>query len=153
MVGLVLGSWLIMKKLERIRDDYGLFIKTQIAISVYPLILPLILYALNQTSASRSLGWIGSNIVFPFLPIISGFIGGFQFPLANKIILKNTDIIGRTAGLTYGMDLLGSCLGALLVSAFLVPILGITQTCVAVAILNFAVLITLCSLSSSPVSE
>ena len=153
MVGLVLGSWLITKKLEKLKDDYGLFIKTQIAVSVYPLILPLILYALNQTSASRSLGWIGSNIVFPFLPIISGFIGGFQFPLANKIILKNTDIIGRTAGLTYGMDLLGSCLGALLVSAFLVPILGITQTCVAVAILNFAVLITLCSLSSSPVSE
>ncbi|GAH98942.1 unnamed protein product, partial [marine sediment metagenome] len=132
-VGLVLGSWLITKRLEQLSDDYGLFIKTQMAVSVYPVILPLIFYALNAATASRFISWLGSNIVFTFLPVISGFIGGFQFPLANKIILKNTNIIGRTAGLSYGMDLLGACLGALLVSAFLVPLLGITQTCIAVA--------------------
>ncbi|MBN2097769.1 MAG: hypothetical protein JW714_04745, partial [Candidatus Omnitrophica bacterium] len=66
-----------------------------------------------------------------------------QFPLANKIILKDKDMLGRAAGLSYGMDLLGSCIGALLVSAFLIPILGITQTCVAVALLNCVVLVTL----------
>jgi spermidine synthase len=143
MVGLVWGSWLITKKLEKIEDDYGLFIKTQIAISVYPIILPLIFYVLNAGTSSRAVNWLGSNIVFPVLPIISGFVGGFQFPLANKIILKHKNIIGRTAGLSYGMDLFGSCLGALLVSAFLVPILGITQTCLAVALLNTVVLLTL----------
>ena len=143
MVGLVLGSHFSTKRLERLRDDYGLFIKTQIAISIYPLILPVIFSALNASTGSRLVGWAGSNIIFPILPIISGFVGGFQFPLANKIILKDANIIGRTAGLTYGMDLLGSCLGAFLVSAFLVPILGITQTCIAVAVLNSVVLVTL----------
>ncbi|MBU4140926.1 MAG: fused MFS/spermidine synthase [Candidatus Omnitrophica bacterium] len=160
MIGLVLGSWLITKRLEKVKDDFGLFIKTQAAISVYPLILPLAFYALNTATGSRFISWAGSNIVFPLLPVISGFIGGFQFPLANKIILKDANIIGRTAGLSYGMDLLGACTGALLVSAFLVPLLGITQTCIAVAVLNAVVLATLmmnrkslCSSPSSPASE
>lgn len=143
MVGLVLGSWSITKRLQRLKDDYGLFIKTQIAISIYPMILPLIFSALNKAAGNVSFSWLGANIVFPFLPIISGFVGGFQFPLANKIILKEANLVGRTAGLTYGMDLLGAFFGALLVSAFLVPILGITQTCAAVALLNAVVLVTL----------
>ena len=143
MVGLALGSWLITKKLEYLLDDYGLFIKTQIAISIYPLILPLVFFALNKACANTSINWLGSNVVFPLLPIISGFVGGFQFPLANRIILKKADTIGRVSGLTRGMDLLGSCLGALLVSTFLVPILGITQTCVAIALLNAIVLAAL----------
>ncbi len=143
MLGLVLGSWIITKKLEMLKDDYALFIKTQIAISVYPIILPLIFYSLSTVTTSGFFSWIGSNIVFPVLPIISGFVGGFQFPLANKIILKNTDVIGRTAGLSYGMYLLGSCTGAFLVSTFLVPILGIAQTCLAVALLNAVVVAAL----------
>lgn len=143
MGGLVLGSWLITNRLERLKDDYGLLIKVQLAISVYPLLLPLVFYALNKVTASTIAAWLGSNLVFPALPVISGFVGGVQFPLANKIILKDTSAIGRTAGLTYGMDLLGSAAGALLVSAFLVPLLGIAQTCLAVALLNTVVLTVL----------
>ena len=143
MAGLVLGAWFITKQLEHLKDDYSLFIKTQIAISVYPIILPVVFSALNMATADKTASWIGSNIVFPALPVISGFVGGFQFPLANKIILRDTYLIGRVAGLSYGMDLLGSCIGALLVSAFLVPILGITQTCIAVALLNLSVLAAL----------
>ncbi|MBN3037799.1 MAG: fused MFS/spermidine synthase [Candidatus Omnitrophica bacterium] len=143
MIGLVLGSWIITKKLNALADEYGLFIKTQAAISVYPLILPFVFYAANSYAQGGVLSWASSNIVFPALPIISGFMGGFQFPLAAKIILKNNDAVGRISGLAYGMDLFGSCLGALLVSTFLIPLLGITQTCFAIALLNTAVLVAL----------
>ena len=44
--------------------------------------------------------------------------------------------LGRVAGLTYGVDLIGSCAGAFLVSAFLVPIIGIPNTCFAVVLLS-----------------
>jgi len=91
------------------------------------------------------------DTVFAFLPIIAGFIGGFQFPLASKICLKNREVehpdevgeVGRWAGFLYGVDLLGSCLGALLASLILIPILGIFQTCLLVSILNFGVLVLL----------
>ncbi|MBI5144444.1 MAG: hypothetical protein HZA30_05200 [Candidatus Omnitrophica bacterium] len=78
-----------------------------------------------------------------FLPIIAGTIGGFQFPLANEIYLDKNNEIGRVSGLSYGIDLLGSCIGALLVGAFLIPVLGIPKTCLMVSIMNFMVLVVL----------
>ena len=70
-------------------------------------------------------------------------IGGFQFPLATKIYLKYNTRVGRVAGITYGVDLAGSCAGAFLVSAFLVPIIGIPNTCYAITAISFFVLILL----------
>jgi hypothetical protein len=46
--------------------------------------------------------------------------------------------VGRVAGLIYGADLVGACLGAFLSSALLIPVLGIPQTCYAVALLSLA---------------
>lgn len=143
MIGLAGGAYIMTKNLDRLNDAYRTFTKTQIAICVYPLILPLVFSGLSRSGAAAAWDWAGSNIVFTFLPVISGFIGGLQFPLANKIILSESQDIGRVSGITYGMDLFGSCLGALLVSAFLIPLLGITQTCLAVALLNTTVLVFL----------
>ena len=42
------------------------------------------------------------------------------------------------AGLLYGADLMGGCVGALLASAVLVPVLGVVQTCWAVALIGGA---------------
>jgi predicted membrane-bound spermidine synthase len=74
---------------------------------------------------------------------VAGFIGGLQFPLANKICLRDRDRVGRTGGFIYGLDLLGSCAGAFLAGTLLVPILGIFQTCLWVAMLNGCVFILL----------
>jgi spermidine synthase len=142
MIGLVLGSWWIIKIMPHLKKDLNLFIWTQVSICIYPLILPLFFWWLSGNKTEITY-WLGSNILFPFLPIVSGFIGGFQFPLANKIYLAKQEDIGRVAGVSYSMDLFGSCLGALLTGAFLVPILGIYKTCVVVAMLNFAALILL----------
>ncbi|MCJ7621803.1 MAG: hypothetical protein MUP64_16490 [Anaerolineae bacterium] len=49
----------------------------------------------------------------------------------------------RVAGLIYGADLTGACFGALLSSVFLIPILGIPQTCYAVAMLALTGLVLL----------
>lgn len=142
MIGLTLGGWWIIRIMPRLKKDLTVFIWTQVSICVYPLILPLFFWWLS-TSKGEVTSWLGSNIIFPFLPIIAGFIGGFQFPLANKIYLGKRDEIGRVAGLSYGMDLLGACLGALLTGAFLVPLLGIPKTCLVVALMNFTVLLLL----------
>ena len=50
---------------------------------------------------------------------------------------------GRLAGLLYGADLAGGCLGALLGAALFVPVLGIPQTCAAIALAALAGLIVL----------
>lgn len=144
MIGLTLGGWWITRIMPRVKNDLVTFIWTQVSICIYPLILPLFFWWLSN-SKGEVISWMGSNIFFPFLPIIAGFIGGFQFPLANKIYLAKKEEIGQVAGLSYGMDLLGSCLGALLTGTFLIPVLGIPKTCLVVAMMNFMVLMLLIS--------
>ncbi|MFH1061995.1 MAG: fused MFS/spermidine synthase [Candidatus Omnitrophota bacterium] len=142
MLGLVLGAMYITKTMPKIKDDFKIFILTQISVCLYPLLLPLIFYGIAQTTSS-SLAWLGANIIFPGLPIIAGFIGGIQFPLANKIYLAGNQNIGKAAGINFGADLCGACIGAFLTGTFLIPILGIAKTCLFAAMLNIGVLIML----------
>jgi spermidine synthase len=142
MIGLIFGGWWASKIIEMGRGNFLNFIEAQICICIYPLILPLIFLGFAGSSGKFST-YLGSNIILPFLPIIAGFIGGFQFPLANKLYLQSRDGLVKAAGLTYGVDLLGSCLGALLVSVFLLPILGIPVICLLVALLNLVSLVLL----------
>lgn len=143
MAGLGLGSLCAIMAMPRIKRDLSLLIGAQLAICIYPIILPIVLYRLSNSS-SMAVSWMGSNILFPFLPVIAGFIGGIQFPLANKMYLANEERgIGRVAGLSYGIDLFGSCLGALLTAIFLIPILGIAKTCWVAAAFNLTVLLLL----------
>lgn len=142
MLGLIFGGWWVTKIIERGHGSFRDFIWLQVFICIYPLILPLIFLGFAGSSGKFST-YLGSNIVLPFFPVIAGFIGGFQFPLANKLYLQSREGLVRVAGLTYGVDLFGSCLGAILVSIFLLPILGILRVCVLVALLNVVSLVLL----------
>ncbi|MFQ6040935.1 MAG: fused MFS/spermidine synthase [Candidatus Poribacteria bacterium] len=141
MIGLVFGSLSVNRMLNRLKNDFFTYIMTQVSICIYPLILLPVFMGL-ASFGGRIPPVVHIDTIFAFLPIIAGFIGGFQFPLASKICLKGQEV-GRLAGFLYGVDLLGSCLGALLASSILIPILGIFQTCVLASILNFGVLILL----------
>ena len=125
MAGLVLGGWCSVRIIPGLKDARPAFILNQCAFSLYTLIMAF-------------LSW--QNMVFILLPALAGFVGGFQFPLANYIYKKGEAAAGKAAGLTYGIDLAGSCLGALLTASFLIPLLGIPQSCLALAGLNLAIL-------------
>ncbi|MFC1484821.1 hypothetical protein ACFL5N_00015 [bacterium] len=138
MIGLCLGTWTFINKYS-CSKNISTFIYTQISICLYPLILPILF--LWMTNSNNT--WLGQNLLFPFIPIIAGFIGGFQFPLANKILLTEKRTISNSVGISYGLDLFGSCLGAFFTGTFLIPIIGIFKTCILIALLNFFVLILL----------
>ncbi len=124
----LLGSGLEQRKLAH----RGIFVSLQGIIFVYTLSLPLLLTALNALPSA--------DLLFPLLALLAGFLGGLEFPLA---VYLTKGSIGRVAGLIYGTDLVGACFGALLASALLIPILGIPQTCYAVAMSALAGLILL----------
>lgn len=136
MLGLVLGAMQGMRNsavpaLNRLKRMQAVFIFYAVFLAV-----ALRLLALRQPDP---LLWLGINLFFPLLSVVSGFITGCRFPLENEVYSPGTANVARTAGLIYGADLLGSCLGALCSSAFLVPILGITETCLVIALLNLIV--------------
>ncbi len=142
MVGLVLGGGTVTAVFSRIRDEHRLLFVNQVAICLYPLSLPLVFSLLARHPEGIMLS-AGENIIFPALPVIAGFLGGFQLPLAGRMYLKQRKQVGLVAGMTYGVDLLGACLGALAVSALILPILGVAATCYAVALLNLSSLIVI----------
>lgn len=139
MIGLIGGGFTITRIMDNLKNELLTFVYTQIAICAYPLLLLLAFYTFKGGFAYS----FGANVVFPILPVVAGFMGGFQFPLATRIYLKYNPKVGRVAGLTYGIDLIGSCIGAFLVSAFLVPIIGIQNTCLMIIFLSLIVLVLL----------
>lgn len=142
MVGMAAGGWLALKFMSKFKTGRLPFIAAQCAFFVYPLALPG-LFASLAGSGSGAVSWAGSNVVFAVLPAIGGLIGGFQFPLAARILLKEKDHTGRIAGSTYGIDLAGSCLGAVITGAILIPVIGIAGSCAAIACVNFVITATL----------
>ncbi len=142
MAGIALGGSYATRMVRRAANPSGAVLSAQACLVLYPLLLPVIFKKL-ASSGSNIVSWTGANVVFALLPLAAGFIGGFLFPAVNRIRLDPGARLGRVTGLTYGADLAGSCLGALLTGAFLIPIIGIPGTCSVVAMLNGAVLVVL----------
>jgi len=132
MAGLTLGGWLMTKRLSGMKNKKLKFALLEAGLIVFSLaIIPLFVY----------LGKSKLNLSFIFFPLsaISGFLVGSEFPLANSLYqIKNST---QTAGLLYALDLLGSWIGALIVSVALIPIVGLVQTCIFLAILKLSSLI------------
>jgi len=139
MLGLVLGSFLMVRRDYPLKKNLQVFVRIQLGLAIYTLVLPLIFWWLAETKDTVS-SWIGANIIFILLPTVAGFLGGLQFPLANKIYLAEKGEEGKSTGVIYGIDLFGSCLGALFSGVFLIPLLGIPKTCLVLAVMNSMVL-------------
>lgn len=66
-----------------------------------------------------------SDYLFPFFLGVSGLVCGAAFPVANGLYLRSRPM---ALGMAYGLDLLAACVGALLASAVLLPLHGMTAT-------------------------
>ena len=151
MLGMALGSWSALRRpLEKLAQDgapraafisgvsssYGAardaplcapkepvraMAFTQLAAVLAPPILVAALMLLGRGT---------SQAAFPMLAIGSGFLGGFQFPLAVRVF-------GEPGGL-YALDLAGSALGAIVFSAWLIPLFGFLNTALVMTAVNVA---------------
>jgi predicted membrane-bound spermidine synthase len=91
-----------------------------------------------------------SQVVFPVLALMAGLMGGYQFPLASRIYFAGSEEPSipqggrdvpaapskRNPGILYGLDLLGACLGAVALSAYLLPVYGFQRTAILMAVVN-----------------
>ena len=64
---------------------------------------------------------------------LCGAMGGFQFPIASRVFFREAR---RGVGGLYALDLAGSCVGALLFSAYLIPVVGFVRTALVAAAIN-----------------
>jgi spermidine synthase len=135
MAGLALGS-LAMSRYPRGEAPVlrTLFL-VQALLGIFCLaLIPVITYLHGQPEAS--LQHLLQRETLSLMSLAAGFLGGAQFPLANRLLLAQREQVGRTAGALYAFDLLGSTLGSLLVGLVLIPVVGALQSLAALALFN-----------------
>ncbi len=128
MAGLAIGGLLADWSLRRWQRSIWLLRIALLAMSGYALLLyPMV--------TLRPPTW-----VFALLALAAGGVTGAAFPPAAAVLSGER---AEVAGVLYGADLLGGCIGAVMGGAILVPTLGLPATCLAAALMGGAALIAL----------
>ena len=93
-------------------------------------VLALITAGVFMWLSSTETGWTAQGIMFG-LAILAGLAGGLQFPVLNSLSLswkrlhKKRPQEKEKRGHIYGVDLIGSSIGAVISASLLLPLLGI----------------------------
>ena len=138
MFGIAFGSFLVIHYLQRIKENYFLFLKIEGLIILFAILLPFVFVTSSSQIENKTVYFL-LYAGFLVVSFFTGMFTGFQFPLAVKIYLNNPsrkEKLGRTAGLLYGADLFGGFFGGLLGGVFLLPILGLKETCFMMALIK-----------------
>lgn len=149
MLGLILGARWITSRFEKFHSPLRWLSKWQLYFSLYAFLIPLLLLSLSLVSRRVSVG-LAVRLLLPLLTVIDGCFVGVVFPLANKIRLENKKAkVASTAGSLYASDLIGSCIGSLLVSVLFIPVLGLFRTSVIIGFLGVINFLLLFSMKTS----
>ncbi len=141
MAGMALGSWLVLRSGPAIR--LPVCYKALTALQAAAMIAPLFLYCcflLMSTVTSRTGVFVISQLAFPALAAAFGALGGLQFQFATRVYFGALPT--GSPALLYGIDLAGACIGAITVSAYLIPVFGVLNTGCFIAAINLGPLLT-----------
>lgn len=140
MAGLAVGGIMTASWPRNRKRELSIFIKTELAIILLSVFLIWFFRALESGFEVKP---AFLRISFPILLLVSGLVTGMEFPLANRLYLKQRDHFsfgdapfGKTVGLLYCLDLLGGWVGGVFGAFLFIPSLGLTQACLGLAILK-----------------
>lgn len=152
MVGMSFGSWLAVRRETngagdgRDRADIFRLVRLQFVAAASSILLYLLLQAFAASNQPSTI-FVVSQIIFPLLAVFCGLLGGYQFPIASRLFFARSKDTEGSPGTLYALDLAGSCLGALVLSSYLVPVFGFEQTAWLMAVVNLAPAILVCWLA------
>ena len=133
MAGMALGSWLAID--ARALRGMRMLVFLQAGAAVAPLLLYAVFEAVTHVTSPVGL-FLVSQVLFPALALCCGMLGGYEFPVASRVFFSSSR--ERSPGTLYALDLAGSCLGAVLFSAYFVPVFGFLKTAVLAAMVSLA---------------
>jgi spermidine synthase len=156
MAGLAVGAFGMTQRTQTTESDRRqrrLLAWLAFAIAVFAALLPLCLMALARVGGD---GLVIVQTVVALLTLLLATIVGMQFPLASAVAAisdrhpsdsSRTPAVGdrryssetdsaSTASPLYTADFVGACLGALLPSTLLIPLIGVPAVCLLIAALN-----------------
>jgi spermidine synthase len=141
MTGMALGSWWRLRSVAG--SAYALTPRAGLmrlaGLQVLAAMSPVLLYLFFSSLAGiRNPGMLVfvSQIVFPAVALLAGVLGGYEFALATEVFFAGSQVPQAGMGILYGIDLLGACLGTLVLSAFLLPLFGFLKAAMFIAVVN-----------------
>jgi spermidine synthase len=153
MVGMAMGAWLASPGVRlswraappagssQVGVATGGEMRTLVALQALAAISPALLVGLLELLGrlrNPSALFLVSQVLFPALALLAGLLGGYQFPLASRIFFAGSADAPRSPGTLYALDLVGACLGAVALSAYLVPVYGFLRTALLMAVVDLA---------------
>jgi spermidine synthase len=135
MAGAACGAMLIVIIMDRIKDYFKFFARIELGIIFFSIGCLAIVFIPNTIPGGTDAFFL-FRCLFLVISFISGFLIGSQFPLANKLYLRDDTSLAKTAGTLYSADLLGGWLGGVLGAVVLLPVLGLVGTCITVGLLK-----------------
>lgn len=127
MGGLAYGAYYLPKQFKNI--DKKIFSKLLLGITLFAFTLPIIFVLLKNIQIHDIILFI----LFTLLLLMISVLTGALFSVASKIAGNN---YGTVASSAYGLDLLGAATGALLVTIYLIPLLGFGWSVVVIGVFN-----------------
>jgi len=141
------------------RDKLFSFIQLGICVSSFLLLLiiPQIKYLYKSVITGFNLNTAGSLPIIFFISLVlllipTFFMGG-TFPVMTRLYIKRTEDIQTRIGILYGINTLGSVLGAGITGFFLIRGIGMKRTQVIAIIINFLISILILSYSEKDSRE
>jgi spermidine synthase len=135
MAGAACGAILLAIAMDRLKDCFKTFARIDLAIICFSIGCLLMVLIPNANLGGPDSFYLFRSL-FLALSFISGFLIGSQFPLANKLYLRDGTSLTKTAGALYSADLLGGWFGGVLGAVVLLPVLGLVGTCITVGLLK-----------------
>ncbi|MYB00081.1 tetratricopeptide repeat protein [Candidatus Poribacteria bacterium] len=140
LFGIALGSIVLARWVDRIKQPIAIFGIAQLGIGLFALILmPAFegLYGMSrafQSTFGASRFWtFFSCFLVMCLPT---FLMGASFPLVTKIYTGSARQLGKSIGNVYAVNTVGSILGSFCAGFILIPLLGIRPSIVLTVALN-----------------
>ena len=134
LFGMALGSHLISKQLDTLKDPMRLFGFAQVVIGIWGMLSVLIIYKasdftlganamLGQMSLAKdtvvTIGLMALTFLVPAILI------GMAYPLILRVITESMDRLGKSVGEVYAFNTSGAIIGSLAAGFLMLPIHGL----------------------------
>jgi spermidine synthase len=135
MIGLAGGGIWASKKAKQQKNFMTLFFGLEGAITIYLLVILICLFTIQVIIKIDMLYSLVPYFILALNFICGSFVGA-QFPIANKLYMKNQAAYTQTAGLIYASDLIGAWAGGILITLILIPIRGVIETTIILVVIK-----------------
>jgi len=130
MAGLAIGAMFRHKIYPN--NSFKGFLTIQGAFAAFSALMAALMLIIPSGSASWPM-----ILLIMFLVLFTGLLTGIQFSLSAH--LRKTNIL-KSAGESFSADLLGSAVGVILISVYIIPLIGLPMTALSLAGLNILVM-------------